>query len=512
MNNNRTKQFILNAISAMGYQVLVMLAGFITPKVMIVGYGSEINGLISSILQFIAYFNLLEAGLAAATVYSLYDPLSRGNHQKINSILLATRNYYYKSGWIFTLLTAGLALLYPVFIQVKMMGFAMQSLLVLLLGASGALEFFVMAKYRALLTADQKNYIVSMASGVSLILTTVIIALCGYLGVHVVIMRALALLPIVVRGAILFLYVRYRYPYVNYSGEPDNDALNKRWDALYLDILGTTQRGTPLVLATMFTSLVSISIYTVYNMVVGAVGSILGIFTSGLPAAFGQMIAHGETETLQKTQQQFEFAYYSLIGWAYAVMMVMLLPFIQLYTATITDANYSVPLLGILMVLDGMLYNLKTPQGMLVISAGLYRETCMQSTVQALLIIVVGALLAPTYGFTGIVTGSIVANAYRTIDLLFFIPKNVTHLPIGPTFWRQIRCLCILGIGILLSIRGHSIVMVSYWQWMQYAVIVSLFFAFLELLFAIVFDRPQLCAVWNRGVSMLRGHSPRRDG
>ena len=45
-----------------------MIAGFITPRFMLTAYGSEINGLISSILQFISYFNLVEAGLSSAAV------------------------------------------------------------------------------------------------------------------------------------------------------------------------------------------------------------------------------------------------------------------------------------------------------------------------------------------------------------------------------------------------------------------------------------------------------------
>ena len=65
---NRTKKFLYNSISTAFYQMVVMIAGFITPRFMLINYGSEINGLVSSINQFITYFNLVEAGLGSAAV------------------------------------------------------------------------------------------------------------------------------------------------------------------------------------------------------------------------------------------------------------------------------------------------------------------------------------------------------------------------------------------------------------------------------------------------------------
>ena len=56
-------------------------------------YGSEINGLVSSINQFIVYFNLVEAGLSGAAIYALYKPLAENNHKAINSIVSAARNF-----------------------------------------------------------------------------------------------------------------------------------------------------------------------------------------------------------------------------------------------------------------------------------------------------------------------------------------------------------------------------------------------------------------------------------
>ena len=79
----RSKKFILNSVTTALLQVVTMIAGFITPRFMLTAYGSEINGLISSILQFISYFNLVEAGLSSAAVYSLYKPIAEKDYNRI---------------------------------------------------------------------------------------------------------------------------------------------------------------------------------------------------------------------------------------------------------------------------------------------------------------------------------------------------------------------------------------------------------------------------------------------
>jgi len=65
-----------NTLATGAYQLTAMLLGFVTPRLMMAYYGSEINGLVASITEFMGYFKLVEAGLAAAAIYGLYKPLS----------------------------------------------------------------------------------------------------------------------------------------------------------------------------------------------------------------------------------------------------------------------------------------------------------------------------------------------------------------------------------------------------------------------------------------------------
>ena len=113
----RSKKFMYNSITTALLQVVTMVAGFVTPRFMLTAYGSEINGLVSSILQFISYFNLVEAGLSSAAVYSLYKPIADKDHDKINRIVTAAKHFYIESGYIFVGLVALLAFMLSVYCQ-----------------------------------------------------------------------------------------------------------------------------------------------------------------------------------------------------------------------------------------------------------------------------------------------------------------------------------------------------------------------------------------------------------
>jgi O-antigen/teichoic acid export membrane protein len=437
-------------------------------------FGSEINGLVSSVTQFVGYFALVEAGLSAAMVCSLYKPLAENDKDGISAIVSAAKRFYYKSGYIFLALVGLLAMTYPFFVDYPAgMGYGDILLLVFISGVSGAIDMFTLAKYTALLNADQKTYVISLASTAYVILNTVLIALFAALGLDIAFVKGIALLAVLSRTVILVAYCRKQYPYINNKAKPNYSALDKRWDALFQQILGVVQNGAPVVILTVVTGdLKLVSIYAVYNMVIAGLGALLGIFNSGLAASFGEVIAKGEKKTLQKAYSDFETAYYLVISVIYAVAFVMILPFIKIYTAGITDAVYTDSLVGFLFVLNGLLYNIKTPQGMLVLSAGLYKETRYRSLAQALIIIVVGVPLAYFYGLVGVLLGLLASNIYRAVDLLFFIPKYVT----GLSFWHTLKKWAVIAVNTALTFGAFSLIQFpadSYLAWVLLAVCVA---------------------------------------
>ena len=504
---SRTQTFLHNVAASAGLQVLNMMSGIIVPRLMLVYYGSEINGLVSSIVQFISYFNIVEAGLGGAVIFSLYKPLADRNVAAISNIVTAAKKLYYRTGVLFSVLVLLLAIIYPLLVSVTDMGYAHTAILVAILGANGILDFFVMAKYTTLFTADQRLYVISLANSMQVVLTTLVVYVLACQQVDIAVLRGAAAGIIFIKALAIKLYAGRHYAYVDYdSRKPDFSALSKRWDVLYLQLLNAVQTATPVVLLTVLAKdLKLVSVYVVYNMVIAGVNGILGIFMNGLQAGFGEIIAKGERETLQRAYGEFEFMYYNLIGIAYTVTFLSIQPFIRLYTEGITDIDYNVPRFAALFVVNAMLYNIKTPQGMLVLSAGLYRETRLQTTIQGAIGLLAGAVfILLGYGIEGVLVGAILSNVFRDCEIPYFISKNVTGLKPGRSYFRMAATLVIFGIGVNAG-AVYIYDVNSYFEWMLLTVKIVVFAVALFAVCSMIYDFSQTKCVWLRVKGRLGG-------
>lgn len=499
-HSTRTGRFLRNSAATFLYRIILLIAGFITPWIMLRFFGSEINGLVSSVAQFVGYLVLVEAGLSAAMTYALYKPLADKDMDGVSSVVSAAKKFYFKAGYLFLGLIVLLAVGFPLFLDKYPAGMNYMDIVVLVFisGVSGAIDMFTLAKYTALLNADQKTYVISIASSAYVILNTALIAAFSMLHFDITVVKAVALLAVLLRSVILVAYCKKRYPHINYNAKPNYQALNKRWDALFQQVLGVVQNGSPMVILTTVTrDLKQNSIYAVYNAVLAGLNSIMSLFVSGLAASFGEVIAKGEKKTLQKAYGDFETAYYLMISVIYAVAFVMILPFIGVYTAGITDAVYTDSMVGFLFVLNGLLYNIKTPQGMLVLSAGLYKETRYRSLAQALLIIVVGVPLAYFYGLVGVLWGLLVSNVYRAVDLLFFIPKYVTGIP----FWHTLKKWAVIAVNTALTFGAYYLVQFpvdGYLSWLVLALVIGIICLGINLLTFSIVCRGDMKSLYGR--------------
>ena len=83
-----------NLISSLIYQVVLISLSFLLPRLYLENFGSEVNGVLSTIKQIFTYMCLLEAGVGLATTQALYKRIGDKDHTAASAVLSAT-NYYY---------------------------------------------------------------------------------------------------------------------------------------------------------------------------------------------------------------------------------------------------------------------------------------------------------------------------------------------------------------------------------------------------------------------------------
>lgn len=470
---NRTKKYIYNISFSAALHLASILSGFIIPRTILQSYGSEMNGIISSVNQFISYFSIVEAGLGGAAMYALYKPLANKDYPAMNGIVSAAKKLYNQTGYIFASMVLGLALLFPHFTENNSLLSYEMGLLVVVLGLKGVLEFFTLAKYRVLLDADQKTYVIAIATIVHLFTYTMIVAILAHYHTNIIVLKAVSLCSVYLRSLILMMYVKRKYPSVNYNAQPDRQSMDKRWDVLYIQLLNTVLGATPgVVIAVVIRDFKLASVYSVFYLVVAGVSGILTSFKTGLSAAFGDLIARNAEKTIKKAYTSFEYLYYALLTVACSTMLITIMPFIRIYTRGIVDTNYDIPLLGVLFTINCLQINIMTPQRMLINSAGIYREMRGQTTTEAVLAIISETVLGYFYGVSGIVTGYIIAETYRAIYLLSYIPRNITKTRVKDSVIRQAMVYMAVALNGLL-LHHIPYVPTNYLTWFNYALVVA---------------------------------------
>ena len=510
-NSTRTSRFVQNTVFTGAYQLTAMLMGFVTPRLMMLFYGSQVNGLIVSATEFLTYFRMVEAGLAAAAVYSLYKPLSEQDHTAISAIVSAARRFYNVAGWMFVGLTLAFAVIYPFFVPVASANGDLMShfsvlLLICAMGVSGALEFFTLSRYRVLLTADQRTFMISLASMTSLLLQTAVIVVLAYLRVNIIVVRLLASLTIAIRPLILGRYVKKEYPQVDAYAKPNNAALSRRWDAMYQQFTTAFHQGAAVMLTTIITrNAAMVSVYGTYHMVTIGLWGILKMSTTGIYSGFGDLIVRGERAKFQQAYRDFEYLYLSIATVLLAVAAIMIVPFVVLYTDKITDANYDAPLIGIMVVLEAITDHCKMPMDLMISAAGKFRETRHHCTAQVATAAVAGLLLglwglqtSLTMAVVGILSGIILSNILRAVLQLWFVPRHITHIPWRNTLKRMV--LMVVEVAViagpflafkLLDING-------FFKWITLAVPLCIYAMAITVGFGWLFDRDSVQSLMGR--------------
>ena len=120
MSNSNRDHTLVNVMSTIVLQAITLLSGFIVPKLILDQFGSDINGLVTSITQFLSYISLIEGGVGSVILANLYKPLAEGDMDKVSAVIVTANNFFKKLSYVFLGYQAVLAVVYPFFIKTEL--------------------------------------------------------------------------------------------------------------------------------------------------------------------------------------------------------------------------------------------------------------------------------------------------------------------------------------------------------------------------------------------------------
>ena len=468
----RSEQAFKNMAANLFLQIVVFISGIILPRFILQAYGSSINGMITSVNQFLTYLGLAEAGVATASVVALYTPLALGRKDEVNSILSAARKFYNRSGVLFLSLTAVLVFIYPFFISGQLDNSLVRWMIVVLAGST-LVDYFFLGKYRVLLMANQEGYVVALIQSAGTVANMVVSIGLIYAGASVLAVKAVATGVYVLRLFLVKAYAKKKYPDLDFHAQPAEGALKQKNAALFHQVVTIIVNNTDTTILTICLgsrSLLEVSVYGIYMLVVNAVNQLLTSFSNGLTAGFGEVIARREEETLKKSYSDYEYMFFLIFFVVVACMGVLLIPFISVYTIDMKDVQYVRPVIAVLFTLLVFLQNVRIPGLTIICAAGHYKETRYQAGLEAAINIVVSLALVWSMGMTGVLLGTVCSYGYRSFEIILYTNRHLIPGTAKTAFSRIIRNLVVTAVLIAAGIWLIPQNMTSFINWFIYAV------------------------------------------
>jgi len=303
--SKRSRNAILNIFCALILQLITAVNGLILPRLIIPTYGSDVNGLIGSIMQFIAYISLLEAGVGGVINATLYKPLAQNDISRVSEIFCTAKLFYQKIGRINIVYIIFLSIVYS---SVVNTGFGREYVvaLILILSVETFLEYYFSLPYIILMTADQKvriTYLVTSATIVVNIITTYYLVNIGA-SIHLV--KLASCLVFAAKPIFYTYYVRRKY-YLENTYVYDLSAIKQRWNGIAHNMASFIHFNTDIVIITLFIGTKAVSIYTVYYMVVFGIQRIITSISTGSAASIGNLIINADQVAINRAVDTFEF-------------------------------------------------------------------------------------------------------------------------------------------------------------------------------------------------------------
>lgn len=466
------KATILTMISSIFNTIIVSVLGLIYNKLIIKYYGSSINGLISTLTQFVSLFTVIEGGFSVAAVVSSYDSIVRKDYKKLNNILYTIRKYLRQISIVFSIVALVGGLIYLQFIDSPLTSIESISMLVITI-ITTTMSFGILSCYTIVMSGHNSGYITSFISMISKLLTWTISIIFIINKTNIILVYVFNVINILVNILFLKGFLKKHYPYVTYKGKYNKNLISGTKDVLFQKIANTIFTSTDLILISAGISLAMASVYNLYNQIFHVIFNFLASIVEAPFNSFGQLFSNGENEKIEKNFNIFQKSMQLISTIFLSITGMSILGFITVYTKGINDIDYLIPTLVILFYSQFYLQLNNRPYGLLLNASGNFHMQNFQCGLSAIANLILSVIFMQYIGVNGIILGSIIGTLIILIMNIYQCYKYVMKGEfIYNILWQLINYL----IGVLLIILSICISYsyLNYFIWIIGTIINSL--------------------------------------
>jgi O-antigen/teichoic acid export membrane protein len=464
---NRSKKVFKNIVWELGYYLAVIAFGFLAPRFIILVYGSEINGLSSTITQIINIILLLQSGATTAAVFSLYKPIAEKNMEEINSIVGSTTRYFQRLSCTFFILMLLTAIITSRVIQSSINRNLIFSAF-FIMGLKSFLDLLITSKYRVVFTAFEQKFYISIGTLVEQIVYYLLVFGTIYLKLHFLWMHFWFLFGCIIKVVYLTVVYKKEHPEIKITRENSRRKITGMDYAMANEVSHSIVASSITIILSFMYGLEETSVYSVYALVCTALSLVTTAIYSAFAPSFGNIVAQKDIEKTKKTFQIFQFIFIALNEVLLMCMLYLLVPFVKIYTHGATDFNYINTTLSYLLALFGMFSALRVPYNIVVSTFGFFKQTWIQPVISALFSILLSYIMGQ-YDYSLIMVGPIAFYIINYLYQHFKLSKLVPYLISAESFALCLSSLFGLTIALIASI--YIRVPEGIFSWLYFSVI-----------------------------------------
>ena len=466
----RNKILFYNSISPLVYQVTMIICGFILPRLILGHFGTEVNGLVNSITQFLAIISFLELGVGAVVQSSLYKPLADNDNIRVSKVITSADKFFRRLGYILAIYVVVMLLYYPYLVK-QNFSFTFTATLIVAISVRSFAQYFFGIVNRLLLLADQKAYIQYIAQTAAVIANTAGCYVLIAFDCSVQVVYGLTSFIFFLQPLAIHLYIK-RYYALDRQIHYDVEPIKQKWNGVAQHIAAVILSSSDSIVLTTFSTLINVSIYTVYYLPMSGARLMIMSMISGIEALIGNLWAKQDLAELRKVFAWTEWSIHTGTTLIFTLTAVLIVPFVQVYTHGVNDANYMQPLFGVLLVAANSGHCLRLPYNIMILAAGHYKQTQHNYIIAAVMNIAISIVCVMQFGLIGVALGTLAAMAYQTAWMAWYNSKNFIQWPMK-NFFKQIGVDAVSAVGIFAVGSYFSLSAVGYVSWVILAIKVT---------------------------------------
>lgn len=333
MDSGRTQKSIVNLLFGVSGQVINIVVRFLLRTIFIYKLGKEYLGLSGLFTNIISILSLAELGVGVAIVYALYRPIADNDERQISALMVLYKKTYIIIGSV--ILTIGVSLTpFLQYLIKDMPALPYIRLIYVLYIFNSSVSYFFSYK-AALITANQKNYIVVKNHILFQVLSAIVQAISLILFSNYLLYLIIMLVFTFIENIRISVICDKMYSFVNKYKTAVVPVEVKRTivdniRAIFIHrIGGAVVFSTDNLLLSKIFGLGIVGIYSNYMLVIASMEGMISQFFTAITASVGNLRVETSTDKQLEIYKKVMFIQFWIYTYATTMMACIFSPFIK---------------------------------------------------------------------------------------------------------------------------------------------------------------------------------------